>query len=409
MKQNIKPTIVLGTICLAVALLLSAINMVTSPIIEAQRNAAANEALLVVLPDGEGFEELDISALALPDAVVKAWKETTGKGYVFQMSVAGYQPGLVIMCGVDAEGKITGSKYLESNETYGLEAKLDQAYNGKTIENAELIIAAGASNNSATSKAYYEAVKAALQANVIVSGGKLDDSIVLEEMILKLAPGFVSTEKVDASGNITKAYKAKTDAGFAYIVKSGDASVLALVNATGACKVYDAEGNDVTANNAAVVAEAVAHASANQKSYKSAAETKFGRMIEGATDMTALELNTFGTVVYAASFKVDDATYYGFYSRSVGFEQMDVYVVIDADGAIVKVDAKAIFFETEYFPIDDNVNEKEYKNSFTGLTPDTFTGDNAMIAGATMTSNAMKQSVNDAFDAFKTINKGGAN
>jgi hypothetical protein len=88
---------------------------------------------------------------------------------------------------------------------------------------------------------------------------------------------------------------------------------------------------------------------------------------------------------------------------------MDVYVVIDENGAIVKLDAKAIFFETEYFPVDDNVDEKAYKDSFTGLTPDTFTGENAMIAGATMTSNAIKQSTQDAFDAFKSIKNGGAN
>ena len=68
--KNIKPTIVLSCICMAVALILSGINMVTGPIIEAQRAAAANGALLEVMPDGTNFEELDITTLGLPEAVI---------------------------------------------------------------------------------------------------------------------------------------------------------------------------------------------------------------------------------------------------------------------------------------------------------------------------------------------------
>ena len=43
---------------------------------------------------------------------------------------------------------------------------------------------------------------------------------------------------------------------------------------------------------------------------------------------------------------------------------------------------------------------------FVGLTGETFNGDAAIIATATMTSNAMKESTNDAFAAFNSI-KGG--
>ena len=402
MKKNLMPTIVLGTICVVVALLLSVVNLVTAPIIEAQRNAAANEALLVVMPDGENFEEIDVSTLE-NSVITNAYKETTGKGYVFRVTSTGYKSGMVVMVGIDSEGKITGTKCLETQDTFGKEPEIDGKYNGQTIGDFAPYMIGGA---TMTSNGYRDAVNNALQAYVKATGGKLDDSIVLEGMIPTLAPGFVSTEKVEATGNIAKAFKAKNDAGFAYIFKDGDASYLAVVNAMGACKVYDVEGADVTDAHEAFVTEAVAHASANQKPYKDAAESKFGKMLEGATEMTALEVDTFNTVVYAASFKVGEATYYGFYSRSMGFEQMDVYVIIDENGAIVKLDAKALFFETEYFPVDDNVDQKGYKDSFIGMTGDTFTGDNAMIAGATMTSNAVKESTSDAFACFNAI-KGG--
>ena len=91
-------------------------------------------------------------------------------------------------------------------------------------------------------------------------------------------------------------------------------------------------------------------------------------------------------------------------SRSYGYKQMDVYLILDANGAIAKIDAKAFFFDEEYFHVDDTVNLPDYKNGFVGQTE---VGDNAMIAGATMTSNAVKQATADAFETFKTV-KGGA-
>ena len=80
---------------------------------------------------------------------------------------------------------------------------------------------------------------------------------------------------------------------------------------------------------------------------------------------------------------------------------------MDASGAIVKADAKKLFFDEEYFTVDDTVDQPAYKDSFTGLTQDTWTGDNALIAGATMTSHAMQQAVTDAFEAFQTVQNGG--
>ena len=126
-------------------------------------------------------------------------------------------------------------------------------------------------------------------------------------------------------------------------------------------------------------------------------------MMAGSADITAISLDTFNTVVSAVSFTVEGETYYGFYSRSIGFHQMDVYVVIDANGAIAKIDAKQFIFEEEYFMAFGGMNVSEYKNGFVGITGDTWTGDEAIIATATMTSNAMKESTTDAFASFESI------
>ena len=401
--QNVKPTIVLSCICMAVALILSGINMVTGPIIEAQRAAAANGALIEVMPEGSGFDELDISTLALPESVTNAYKETSGKGYVFRVVSTGYKSGMVIMIGINAEGQITGSKCLETQDTFGKEPEIDNSYNGQTLGDFAPNMIAGA---TMTSNGYRDAVSAALQSFTLASGGKLDPAIALEAKIAELAPGFVNPAAVDATGSFKKILKASNDAGFAYIFSDGENGYIVLVNATGGFVVYDGEGNNVTEVQSALAEEAVAHAAANQKSYESDLTTKITKLFADASDTAPIEINTFGTLVSAMTFKSGGADYYAFYSRSMGFHQMDVFVIIDANGAIAKVDAKQYIFEEEYFMAFGGMDVGSYKAGFEGQTSETWTGDAAVIATATMTSNAMKQSTEDAFAAFNDL-KGG--
>jgi len=403
--KNLKPTLVLSCICMAVALILSGINMITGPIIEAQRNAAANSALLEVMPDGTDFEEItDLASLNLPESITNVYKETSGKGYVFRVTSTGYKSGMVIMIGVSSEGKITGSKCLETQDTFGKESEIDNKYNEQSLADFAPHMITGA---TMTSNGYRDAVSSALQGFTLASGGKLDPAIALEAKIPELAPGFTNPAAVEASGSFKKILKASNDAGFAYIFSAGEDAFVALVNATGGCKIFDADGNDVTSAHEAVASEAKAHAAAAQKSYVDALTTKITRLYETATDITAVEISTFNTVVAAVSFKVDGAEYYGFYSRSIGFHQMDVYFVIDANGAIAKMDANQFIFEKEYFHGFAGMDDAAYKAGFEGLTTDTWNGDAAVIATATMTSNAVKQSTNDSFETFNSI-KGGA-
>ena len=119
---NAKPTIVLGAICLISALLLALVNMITGPVIEAAQHAAANAALAEVLPDGKNFEEITLDQKY--DSV-KAVGLTKGYkadgGYVFQATVTGKSSGLIIMCGIDSEGKVVTSGrqvFLGGNDRY---------------------------------------------------------------------------------------------------------------------------------------------------------------------------------------------------------------------------------------------------------------------------------------------------
>ena len=173
MKKNLLPSIVLGSICLVVAVLLSVVNSFTAPIIKERQEAAANAALLEVLPGGSDFKEIEITA-DYPSIVTKGW--VANGGSVFQMEVTGYKSGLVIMCGVDADGKIAGVKHIASNETFGAEGQLNVDYTAAapTLDSLTQLPSASASGAPLTTKAYYDAIKAALQSAILASGGSVD-------------------------------------------------------------------------------------------------------------------------------------------------------------------------------------------------------------------------------------------
>ncbi len=385
------------------------LNFYTGPIIEQNQAGAANDRLNAVMPGGSAYEDITASLQGLPAGVVKVSRETSGLGYVIETTATSNYTGpspMDIVIGIDAEGKICGIQLVSHSESLIFGADYPSTYIGKDSALAGVELYAGSTYSSTAFKTAVEEAMGVLITNNMIAAGVKSDAQILEEMIPTVAPGFTKLVEATASGNVEKALQAENGTGFAYIVKSGDATYLAVVNAMGVCAVYDVEGNDVTANNAAVAAEATALADAAQQDYTEALKSKVEKMMEGASDVEAIALDTFNTVVSAVSFKVEDATYYAFYSRSIGFHQMEIYIIIDENGAIAQLDAKQFIFDEEYFMTFGGMNVTEYKEGFVGITGDTWTGDEAVIATATMTSNAVKQSTEDAFAAFNSI-KGG--
>lgn len=225
-KSNIMPTLVLGAICLVVALLLSLVNSVTAPVIEAAQNAAANEALVVVLPDGKNFEEITLDE-KYPASITKGYK--ADGGFVFQANVTGKSAGLIILCGINTEGKIVGTTVIADQETDSYDANVfpavtgtDGAYKGMDINNFTPYLVTGA---TLTSKAYSEAVKASLHAFIIANGGTVDvrdPEQILQDTCnealgttgVKFAKWF-ATEVIDG---IDAVYMAEDNSGRVYVV-----------------------------------------------------------------------------------------------------------------------------------------------------------------------------------------------
>lgn len=167
-KNKLLPTIVLSAICIVVALILSVANIFTAPKIEENQRQKVISALKEVYPQSESFTEVDISSLGLPAEITEVYSATDG-GYVFKTSVRGYSTGLIIMCGIDADGKITGTKYIESKETNGAEEKLNGAYNGLSSDSKMPEFIKGSTK---TSQAYRSAVELSFKSFDILTQGK---------------------------------------------------------------------------------------------------------------------------------------------------------------------------------------------------------------------------------------------
>lgn len=390
-----------------------ALNLYTGPIIEKNSAGAANDKLNAVMPGGAAYEDIT-ATVTLPATVTAVYKETSGLGFVLLCTAeSNYSSApMEITLGIAADGKIAGVEITSYNDTESFDFRAKDpnylaSYVGQDSALADVGLVAGSTFSSTAFKNSIAAAMEVLITNNMIAAGVKSDDQILTELIATVAPGFTKVTEAEGTGNIQKILAAENGTGFAYIVKSGDATYLAVVNAMGVCKVYDVEGTDVTASTADVVTEVTAHAATKPNTFGNDLTTKLGRMMEGAADITPIALDTFNTVVSAVSFTVDGATYYAFYSRSIGFHQMDVYFVIDETGAITKMDAKQFIFEEEYFMAFGGMDPTAYKDGFVGITGDTFTGDEAIIATATMTSNAIKESTKDVFDAFNAL-KGGA-
>ena len=414
MMKKLKPTIVLTVICLISALLLSVVNMFTAPIVAERDNLAANAALLEVLPNGSSFEKLE-SLDGLPEAITDAWRAP--EGYVFKTNTTGWAPGMIIMIGVDADGKITGSKCLAAEETYGFENKLDGEYNGVNFDSLELIIAAGASPNSSTSKGYYAAIQAALQAFVTLGGG---DSRTPEQIFADNCNLVLGTE----GKSFTRAFVPAMLTGVEAVYTTGNADdgiVMQLgerlvgikggeaLNTVGA---YDKEGALTPATDAekttAETAYTLYSAPITEIARPDGAKATVNKIYTTQDGGYVLEMSTNG------SYSMDSEWAHGTKSK------IFFTVAISADGKIVDIitteshESKgygdACVTEAFYASYRGATREEILDLNLSTLLPDNYANQippeaegPGVIASATFTTVYYQQAVLDAFAAVELL------
>lgn len=157
-KDNVKSFIVLVTICIVVAGLMSIVNAVTSPVIDKIEEEKVQKSLMVVMPGGENFVKLD--NFVSDSSVSEIYTEKNG-GYVFKIVTSGYSSGLTVMCGIDSDGNITGAECILSSETLEAEKTYGNNFIGVNADRVDGIDTV--SGATLTTKAYKNAIKTALE------------------------------------------------------------------------------------------------------------------------------------------------------------------------------------------------------------------------------------------------------
>lgn len=396
-KEKLLPSITLGSICLVVAALLAVVNLITGPRIEQNKLDKANEALVEVLPEGSGFKQMELTD-SYPAVITAAY--SADGGYVFEATVKGFDTGLVIMIGIDGDGRIAGVKHIASKETYGLEGELNGAYIGDTSDSLELIIASGATPGSKTSHAYYEAVKAALDAFTVANGGTVDlrtpEEILRDE--LRAALGDESAE--------FDPWFAYADVGAdkVYLERGGEAIVLSI------------DGRYIAVEGGEVVTEGIDEASASAA--VAAARDYLLVTGEGLTEAEMPE-GVDASVAHSVT-KIWSAPRggYVFELRAAGYgilggnkwhpasgEYITIKLAIDAQGRIIST---LTVYENESDGIGDACADPEYYEQYNGK--DGASVDEVpKISGATTTSDGYKKAVKNAFAVFELLSGGEEN
>lgn len=170
MSKTTKSIITLSAICLIIAVILAGVNYITAPIIKEAEDNATREALREVYPAGNAFDVVDFSEYGeISESVNEVYRADDG-GFVVKLTTTGYASGMVILCGVDPEGRVTGSVCIASSETLGYEKTYGASLVGKDKKAvAEADTVSGATK---TTGAYRAAVELAIETAEILKGGK---------------------------------------------------------------------------------------------------------------------------------------------------------------------------------------------------------------------------------------------
>lgn len=385
MKKSVTSTLVLFAICAVMAILLALTNSITAPIIQKNQDAAANEALLEVMPNGEGFEKMDLSSYELPATVTEVYKEAKG-GYVVTLTTTGYGSGLVIMCGVSADGTVTGTVCLASTETLGHEKTFGANFVGKDAAGVDAVDTI--SGATKTTRAYKNAVKDALNTAIILGGGSVDlrdpAQILNDNLSAALPAGegkFTKLFIAEVIEGVDAVYTADNGKGYVFVIGEDFIPV-------------DQSGN--TANTTVKTAYDILVAS-------TAEDIDLTPYADTLKYITSAKKTASGNFIFEVKGPGYGITGGDEYHPASG-EYIIVRVSMTPEGKII--DTLTVSQE-ESKGIGDACADEKFYGQFDGKTESDYKDIDA-IAGATLTTNGYLKAIERAFEALHTL-KGGSN
>ncbi len=226
-KENIMPVAVLAIICLVVAALLGAVNMITGPIIQKAEEQKVYDSLREVI-DGE-FAPAEIPEGASSD-ITAMYKVTDGGdlvGYAVTLSAKGYASQILMTVGVNADGsvrKVVITSQAESHGKAGMATYPDKFTGVEADALADVELFSGATiSSTAIKNAVINAVNAVTGGSIEVpdNGGEDEELPKTDEELLALSVQLVGSGSTftDVTPEDTELVKRvyKEDSGKGYV------------------------------------------------------------------------------------------------------------------------------------------------------------------------------------------------
>ena len=386
MKKSIKSIVVLVGICAVMAILLALTNSLTAPIIEQNQNAAANEALLVVMPNGEGFEKVEFDAATLPATVTEVYKEKSG-GYVFTLTTTGYGSGLILMCGINADSTVSGVVCLGSSETLGYEKTFGENFAGKDVAGVDAVDTI--SGATKTTAAFKNAIKDAFNAIIILDGGSVDlrtEEEILNDNLSAALPG--------AEGKFTKPFIAEVIEGIdaVYAAENGKGYVYVIGE-----QFFGVDESGSSDNATVAAAHAILAASTSQDVDLSGFEGLPKNLLSAKKTATG----NYIFEVKGAGYGIKGGDEY----HPASNEYIVVRVSMTADGKIIDTYTVS---QAETTGVGDACANEKFYGQFDGKTESNYKEIDA-IGGATMTTDGYLKAIEHAFASLTILEGGAAN
>ena len=324
------------------------------------------------------------------ESVLEAFTASNG-GAVVKLTATGYGPDMIIMCGVDASGNVTGTVCLSSNETLGVEKTYGDTLKGATIDTIDGI--ATVSGATMTTGAYKNAVKDAINTATILGGGSADirspEEILADNLNTALPTGegkFAEVFICEKLENVTAIYEAENGAGFVYVTKAGEEEIFVGVDANGA--VVSEIADDVKANieaNAKIMLKS---------SLKEVDITKYADMPTNVDKAYKTNSGNYVLEIHASGFGINGDHYY-----NPSGEYIYIKIALTDKGEIITCQT---IKQTETDGIGSACADKEFYSQFNGKDESNYKDIDA-ITGATITTNGYKSGVGKAIEAVKIM------
>ena len=408
-NKSVKSIILPVIVVILAFVILFLVNLWTYPLIVESRMQGEVGPAMDVMPNAKGFEELQLDNI--PSTVNTVYKETSGQGYVVKVSTkAGFtKEAIVFYVAIDGENKVQKINVTEYPETRDVGDGYVDTFIGSDSTLSTVDLVAGVTYSSSAIKNGVADAFKALSDNGLIVAAKKEPKQLYEELMPVVfgtavnPAGMMSQEDFTSKvGGVVRAQKATNEGAVAYWYAEGEENYAVITNGRIA-KVYDLEGNEVSSLSSSVLSSLMDEAKTLVKDNSSSDGKRFKKYVPDSK-VTEIDVPLFNNVTTAFECVNENGTYYGFGVRPYAFdnEALTMYISIDDNGAIYSFNCSALYVDPEYFTHSEPEN---YTGGLVGVT-DSWSGEEALITGATLTSEAVRDAINDVFDSFKAI-KGG--